>query len=314
MGEGWQWIVELHRNADVQALFVFWGAAAGFVVLVLMLWLVLRSGRLARRAVAELRELRESLAAAVDQLDAVDSRIDRRVEMHAGELDTRMIRKIDQKCDLIQQQMDERKAACDDSLSKLNARVGRFEDNEARFRQRVEDVEARIPGLFDRLDEFRDTLASTFQVELSTILRSFDSSVGAVLQQMKAELQTGVSRIEGIESMVKSRQNVERTLLGTSAGGGLPEPGEGLGEDEMAFEEWEVEAKQLAEAEEQDEEAEEAESASEDPDEGIRAVHVEVSTPAPEDDEAAREQEGMAPLEADLLQDEDEEADGDANE
>ena len=66
------------------------------------------------------------------------------------------------------------------------------------------------------LEDFRDTLAKTFQVELGSVLNSFDNSVGAVLHQMKSEMQIGISRVESIEGMVRSRQAAGRSLLGAA--------------------------------------------------------------------------------------------------
>ncbi|MHC4481705.1 MAG: hypothetical protein ACYS1C_12155, partial [Planctomycetota bacterium] len=138
----------------------------------------------------------------------------------------------------------------------------------------INDVDGRIPGLFDRIDEFRETLARAFQVELNSVLSSFDSTVSGILEEMKSELQLGIGRIESIENMVHSRQGAGRTLLGVAEEPELPEgpgeegelelpedPGEeegpelpeGPSEEEEQFEEWEQEAKELAEREEDEE-------------------------------------------------------------
>ena len=81
--------------------------------------------------------------------------------------------------------------------------------------QRVDDVERRIPTLQEKLEHFRITLAGIFQNELGSVLSSFDTSVSAVLEHMKADLHMGVARIETIEEMVHNRQQAGRTLLGT---------------------------------------------------------------------------------------------------
>ena len=81
------------------------------------------------------------------------------------------------------------------------------------MQERVDDVERRIPTLQEKLEHFRLTLASIFQNELGAVLSSFDSSVSAVLEHMKADLHMGVARIETIEEMVQSRQKAGRALL-----------------------------------------------------------------------------------------------------
>lgn len=88
-------------------------------------------------------------------------------------------------------------------------------------RHRVDEVEARIPNLYETLEQFRATLASIFQNELGAVLGSFDSSVTAVLEHMKADLHMGITRIETIEDMVQSRQKAGRALLD---GGNAPMP------------------------------------------------------------------------------------------
>ncbi len=109
----------------------------------------------------------------------------------------------------------------------------------------MDEVEGRIPNLFDRLDDFREALGRTFQVEINSVLSSFDSSLGAILQQMKSDLQLGLSRVESLESMVRSRERAEKSLLGTPEGAAAPLPNS-LEEEEQEFAEWEAEAKELA--------------------------------------------------------------------
>jgi hypothetical protein len=83
------------------------------------------------------------------------------------------------------------------------------------IQQRVDEVERRIPSLQEKLEHFRLTLAGIFRNELGAVLSSFDTSVSAVLEHMKADLHMGVARIETIEEMVRNRQQAGRTLLGT---------------------------------------------------------------------------------------------------
>ncbi|NLW51195.1 MAG: hypothetical protein GXY85_10205 [Candidatus Brocadiaceae bacterium] len=86
------------------------------------------------------------------------------------------------------------------------------------IQRRMVEVEGRIPSLQEKLEHFRRTLACIFQNELGAVLSSFDSSVTAVLEHMKADLHMGVARIETIEEMVHSRQKAGRALLGDGTG------------------------------------------------------------------------------------------------
>lgn len=103
------------------------------------------------------------------------------------------------------------------------------------IQQRVDDVERRIPSLQEKLEHFRLTLAGIFRNELGAVLSSFDTSVSAVLEHMKADLHMGVARIETIEEMVRNRQQAGRTLLGSGDANLLVEADEvtdeGVGED-----------------------------------------------------------------------------------
>ncbi len=242
----WEFLVDIHRG-DWTALVIFYSAVVGMILFVLLQLLLVRSRRAALKALATVRDL-------LEDMKALESRMEQALQSREGELDARMTRKIDQKGDLMQERIEQRSAALSDSISKLDSRAGRAEDQVQQFRERIAEVESRIPNLFDRLDEFRNTLAKTFQVELSGVLNSFDNSMGAVLQQMKSDLQLGISRIEGIEGMVRSRERAERTLLGAPGEGALPEP---AGEEEGEFEEWEQQAKELAESEEPEEDSDE---------------------------------------------------------
>jgi hypothetical protein len=119
----------------------------------------------------------------------------------------------------------------------MQARQLQMESEAAR--QRMEVVEARIPTLYQQMDDFRNALAKIFQNELGAVLGSFDKSVTAVLGHMKAELHNGIAHIESIEDMVQGRQKAGQSLLEVSRAHGLPEPeaGEELGEADLALDE-----------------------------------------------------------------------------
>ncbi|MHC4592962.1 MAG: hypothetical protein ACYS8L_09755 [Planctomycetota bacterium] len=245
-------LTSIHRGGDWVPLVAFYGVVAGTIVLVCLLIMLVRGRRLALRALATAQQLAKDMKAWSGWLDDLERRVERRLDSRTGDLDARMTRKMDQRGDLIQARVAENRATLADSVSKLDARLGRALEDVESFRQRIAEVDGRIPGLFDRLEEFRDTLAKTFQVEIGSVLGSFDNTLGSILQEMKTELQVGVSRIESIESMVKSRERTERTLLGSPDAPELP----GAAQEEGEFEEWEQEAKELAEGGEADQEGE----------------------------------------------------------
>jgi hypothetical protein len=253
----WQRIVEFHYSAGATTLLLIYGGAAVVALLLVLLVLVLRARRLALRAFQTVRGLADDMKALNRELDDLERRVERRLDTRTGEFDARMTRKIDQKGDLIQERLEQNRADFSESVSRLEARVTGFQEDIEAFRARLVDVEGRIPSLFDQLDDFRDTLAHSFQAELGTVLNSFDSSMGAILSEMKSELRLGISRIESIEGMVRSRERAERTLLGAPEEPPPAEEAEAQDEEEQSeFAEWEEEARDLAGADEPEEGAE----------------------------------------------------------
>ena len=245
--ELWQSLVDIVVQGTLEHRLILASALVLFAFFVCLQLLLIRGRRLAVDALREVRELVKDVRALEDDLAEQENRIERRLDARTADLDARMTKKVDQKGDLIQERLEEQSARHAAAAGALEARVVRATEEVDRFRERVTDVEGRIPGLFDRLDEFRDTLAKTFQAELGSVLASFDTSVSSILAQMKSELQMGVGRIESIESMVRSRERAERTLLGSGHGAALDE---GEAGEESQFEEWEQQAKELAESDE----------------------------------------------------------------
>ena len=219
----WRTLVDMHMSGDARSLVLLYGVAVGVIVFVCLQVMLVRGRRLALTALRAARDLVKDVRALEDQLDELGNRVERRLDSRTADLDARMTKKLDQKSDLIQERLDQQSGRLAESISGLEGRIGRANDEIVRFRDRVTDVEDRIPGLFDRLDDFRDALAKTFQAELGSVLTSFDASISSILAEMKSELQLGVSRIESIETMVRSRERAERTLLGGPHEASLPE-------------------------------------------------------------------------------------------
>ncbi len=274
-----QWIELLraiHRAPDWPALILFYGVVVGLALFICLQLQLVSARRKALRAMREVRKMMADIRGLAEQIDDLERRIERRFDTRAGELDERMTRKLDQKGDLIQERLEQNRTDLQGRISTLDVRVQEATERVETFRRRVDEVEARVPGLFDRIDEFREGLARTFQAELGSVLNSFDNSIGAVLEEMKSELQLGISRIESIESMVGSRKGAERALLGAPE---APRPAEGPPQEEEEFEEWGEEAKELAE-----EITEQQEAAEPQPEERTGSLeHVPVEREGPAD-------------------------------
>lgn len=256
--DSWEMIVALHQSGDLTILVPFYGVVVAVIVFVCLQLMLIKGRRLAVKAAQAVRDLMADLKALHVQVAELEQRLENRLDARTGDLDVRMTRKIDQKGDILQERLDQHRSALSDSVGKLEARLARTGEQLEAYRERTDEVESRIPGLFDRLDDFRDTLAQTFQAELGGVFTSFDNSVAAILQQMKAELELGVSRIESIEGMVRSRDRAQLSLLGPRGEAALPGPAPEQGE-EAEFEEWEQQAKELAEEDEGHLQAAEAE-------------------------------------------------------
>ncbi|MFO8006675.1 MAG: hypothetical protein R6V05_02970 [Candidatus Brocadiia bacterium] len=250
----WDYLVHIHRVGDIRALVIFWGCVAALIVFVILQILLARAKGVARRALGTARDASDEVRRLVRELDELERRMEKRLDARARELDERMTKKLDQKGDLVQERIEQRAGSLSDDINGLEGRVRQAEEDVAGFRRRVKDVENRIPNLFDRLDEFRETLGKTFQAELGSVLNSFDNSVSSILSQMKSELQMGISRIEGIENMVRSRESAEHSLLAPGLPEAAPQQESTEKDEQSGFEAWEEEAKQLAEEEALDDE------------------------------------------------------------
>jgi len=225
------YIVEIHRSGDLGGLILLYGGLmVGALVLALqVLWA--RSRRFSRVLGQELwllrrqaedrdRQLEKGLAALAlrteDNFGRVKSGLEERIitlrdQMGGVELHAR--RSLEE-VSTMRVRVDEATAGVAERMGVIDARAQRTLDEMEMMRQRVGDVEKGMPRLYEQLDEFRETLARIFRNELGSVFNSFDSSISAVLEHMKAELHVGINRIEGIEQMVHSRHQAEHTLLG----------------------------------------------------------------------------------------------------
>lgn len=177
--EIWQYVVQVHQTVEWNSLAIVYGGA---IVALYLFVSQLRRARLMRASDA----IQEDAQEIKDELQRLRERQMRLAKYTKGKVD---------KC------------------------TRETEERIDQFGRRLGHVEDRIPNLYDHMDEFRETLSQIFESELGSVMRSFDTSVDSVLQQMKDQLQTGVKNIEGIERMVRGRRKVETKLLGPSDAG-----------------------------------------------------------------------------------------------
>jgi hypothetical protein len=236
--ELWANLVQAHAALDWAALLPFYGilATAGlFGALMIRLVRQAAAGRKAADRIQTLerelkqlrgleeqtRQLRSDTGALQAQLDKGYESLRERVENQKDAVRTdieELERGIRQDLEEVERTV---RRKFEDATTRAVRRMEKLEqDGEEVLRQmesnnhRIASVEKRIPDIYEHLEDFRATLGRIFENELSAVLDSFDSSVTAVLDHMKGELEMGINRIEGIENMVHSRQRAERTLFG----------------------------------------------------------------------------------------------------
>lgn len=174
-----------------------------------------------RELKGQIRQLRNDTGALQAQLDKGYENLRERVAKQKAAFredlkrtEQQLMESLDETTRTLQQRWEDAERTASRRLDRLEDASEEASRKMQSSEERITQVEKRIPDIYEHLEEFRNTLSRIFQSELSAVLDSFDSSVTAVLDHMKGELETGIKRIEGIESMVNSRQRAERTLLG----------------------------------------------------------------------------------------------------
>lgn len=204
----WDYLLRIHTAADWSSLIVLYGIGVGGLCLLLLEILHARTSTLARRQQARLAELIGELHALAEREAEMSERLDEAKKTLRNRIDRAeqaVADRIDAKTDRLLERIAE---------AERNTRQARNELDSVR--ERLTSAEQEFPVFEDRLAELQNDVDRLFRTELSSVLDSFDSSVSAVLDHMKDQLQMGVSRIEGVESMVESRQKASRSLLGPS--------------------------------------------------------------------------------------------------
>jgi len=281
----WNRFVEFHRSADLIMLIQVYAAVGALIGVLILLIIWAGARRIAKQARRRVSELAEDLKQLHQNLSETEYQLERKFSSRASDLEGLVARRINEKTNSLRGTMEQlesklngRTAGVVERVENIEAEAREFSREVETFRGRVQEVEERIPNLYDRMEEFRNMLSRIFRSELGAVLDSFDSSVGSVLEQMKAELHMGISRIEAIESMVHSRKRAQQALLGEEAAHELAGPekapeGEPLGAAGEGFVPAAEEIEEL-----RPEAEEEAESAAEgEPDEVIQQYIEEVA-------------------------------------
>jgi len=205
----WRYLVELFTSADRVTLLQFYSAAAIFLILILLLIRHGRGLRIASQASSRVADLDRKLSSLGSTVDRLEGEV-------GGELEARVQARVESRFDALEKRVQELHSRQSDLLeervSELGGRISQARAEVKALERRLSEVEDRMPGLFDGLGEFKKALAKGYQSELSSMLGSFDNAVKALLSQMKDELRGSLSRIEGIESMIRGRRSAEEDV------------------------------------------------------------------------------------------------------
>ncbi|MFP4027407.1 MAG: hypothetical protein ACLFWL_06415 [Candidatus Brocadiia bacterium] len=212
------YIQNLISQGDWATLIPLLCEAIAFIIIIIFLFLLSRSRATAAEARTEVKNVSEKLHDLEAQIS--DFRSDLR-----DDLENLLNRKMDTKLDGMEERtqglhsrqtemLEDRSSELSGRIAKTDAEIEQLRNEFDSLRNHVQKVEREMPGVFDRLDEFKNAIARGYKSELSSVFESFDNSISAMLDQMRAELETGLSRINGIESMVRKRKNAEDVFAG----------------------------------------------------------------------------------------------------
>jgi len=203
----WEYILRIHRNVDLDALIVFYGLAASILCFLILQLIRTRKLGIAMRARQGVSRLAEEMEGLKHQAGETQGRLERKVEEKLEEAHDEVSGRLAQELGQAQGRFEQRLQETDARRRELLAAVDGL-------RERIDEVQGAMPTLYEQLDQFRTTLSRVFRTEVGSVLSAFDNSVGAVLEHMKADLHMGLTRLEGIESMVQSRHKAEQALIG----------------------------------------------------------------------------------------------------
>ncbi|MFP4176530.1 MAG: hypothetical protein ACLFT2_04830 [Candidatus Brocadiia bacterium] len=217
-------LVETHASADWVFLVQVYGGVLAFVIFIILL---LRQAKV-RSSVAKMAERFEVLE---ERMNAMSSSLENAHSDLSKQVEETVMQKVNSRTDAVEKRVQEvnsrQSENLDDRASELSTRISELEAEIRAFDRHLDKMEKRMPSVFDRLEDFQRALTKGYQNELSNVFDSFDNAVGAVLDQMKNELQTSLNRIDGIEDMVDKRRRAEDNF-----GMGEPE-NEKSGEDDL---------------------------------------------------------------------------------
>lgn len=218
------------------------GLLGVLIAAALFAWLqvLLVRGRLAAlRALEEVRELAAALRSLQERIAGMESRLEQKLDARGAELEQKLSARTDEALAQARGLPPQGRPAEAESVGSLEVRLSRLEERAAALPARAPGPSPSA-GPFERLEGL--VRAAPGQPDLPR------GALMAALDEMKAELQLGVSRVERLESMLRTRSEEEAgAVVGPSREAVPPEP---LSEEEAEFEEWEQEAKELAASDE----------------------------------------------------------------
>jgi uncharacterized protein YoxC len=252
------YIIELHTTGDWTALVQLYSFGVAFVILIILLARLSQGRSIAIDARRTGEKHEKNLADLNGRIDNLEATLGSKIE-------ERLLGKVDNRLDSIEQRTQELYERQSDTLEnrtsdlnqRLNEIAAKLEQTNAELKSvqhHVEEVENGMPSVFDRLEEFQHALARGYQSELSSVFESFDNAMGALLEQMKGELKGGLSRLEGIEGMIKSRKRAESQLADLEKQADIPhavtaEPDDSINDSDSDAdaEDWLSESKEIEE-------------------------------------------------------------------
>jgi len=213
-------------------------------VVVVCLYLVLR----ARSLAASVRTLAEQVVALTARMEDAERRSKASREAANAELEARTTAKMDKTAVELRDLILTHRAEMDAAIRELGLRISKAGTEPARPRARIVEEAAPAPALAGRGAQAEPP--AVYLTSEGALPDSVEAPTAESLRRLKSELQLGISRIERAETLLLKREGDERAVIG--AAGEVAPPDE-LSAEEAEFEDWEQEAKDLAEGDDAEE-------------------------------------------------------------
>lgn len=234
----WHWLADIHRGPP--GIIVAFYTIVVAVLLFAWLQVLLVRGRLmALSALEQIKDLAAEVRDLRERLSGMERRLEERLDARFVRLEQGLAARPEQSPAPAQEQ-----AALAQSVKALEARLSRLEEKIAALPKATPDASSRAPALAERIEDIARTVPGAPLRPALGLSDSSQAALRAALDEVKAELQLGLGRVERIESTLRGREKEEdRPVVGVSQEAVASEP---LSEQEAEFEEWEQEAKDSA--------------------------------------------------------------------